>query len=204
MNIPVNKFGLMVMLSVLPALLSGCFGSSSNNAASSGGTEVQLSALGVTITGLSATLDITGMGTYAMTVNADTTVSATVPEVSPGLRTFTVTYYADTVVLARVSKVANVVAGQNITISFTAQELDRNFDDDGDGWTNLAEVLWGSEPLLATSTPPSENPVFVLSASGGEVTSASFTVQATVGEGIGSDGGTSLDYALSGGFQAYH
>jgi len=43
-----------------------------------------------------------------------------------------------------------------------------------------------------------------MSTTGGQIASASFTLQDTVGEGIGTVGSTSLDYALSGGFQAYH
>ena len=192
------------MLVVLAGFLSGCFSSSSNNTGSSSGTEVQFSALGVDITGLSATLDITGMGSYPMTVNADNTVAASIGGITPGLRTFTVTYFANGVELASVSKIANVVAGQNVSISFTAQEIDRNFDDDYDGWTNLAEVLWGTEPTLATSSPPSEDPVFVMDTTGGQLASASYTLQDTLGEGVEANDSTSLDYALTGGFKAYH
>jgi len=149
-----NKFGLLIILGALTGILDGCSNGGSNNAGSSAGTEIQFSALNTAITGVSATLDITGMGTYPMTVNADNTVVATVSDISTGLRTLTVTYYADDVVLAKVSKIVNVVTGQNLAISFTPQEIDQNFDDDFDGWTNLAEILWGSEPLLATSNPP--------------------------------------------------
>jgi len=186
-------------------MLGGCLNNGSENASSGPQiSEIRLSALGATITGLSATLEITGIGTYPMTVNADDTVSTTVAGITPGLRTFTVTYYAQSVILARVSRIANVVAGQNIAITFTPQELDRNFDDDFDGWVNLAEVLWGSEPLLATSNPPSESPQFALSSLGGQTESMSYILQDTLAEGISSGDSTSLNYALAGGFQAYH
>lgn len=186
-------------------MLSGCFtGGSGNGGSGTQSSEIRMSALGAAITGLSATLGITGMGTYAMTVNGDGTVSCTVGSIAPGLRTFTVTYYADGLVLARVSRIANVVAGQNVSIAFTPDEIDRNFDDDFDGWTNLAEILWGSEPLLATSRPPSEVPIFVLSAAGGQIDSASYALQGTLGEAVNPGSSTSLNYALTSGFQAYH
>jgi len=185
-------------------MLGAC--SSGSNSAGSGAqtTEIQLSALGVNVPDMSATLEIAGMETYTMTVNADYTVSAMVEGITPGLHTITATYYSDDIVLAKASKFVDFVAGQDVSITLTSEDIDQNFDDDFDGWTNLAEILWGSEPLFATSSPPSESPEVVLSATGGQAISASYTLQDTLGEAVGTDTGSSLNYTLAGGFQAYH
>ena len=207
MNIGISKIRLLSILAISSGMLAGCIGEAPESAATGTQTlttEIQMSGLGVDIAGLSATLEIAGMGTYPMTVNADNTVSVTVEGISPGFRTFSVTYYANGVVLAAASKIAYAASGQNISILVTPQEMDRNFDDDFDGWVNLAEVIWGSEPLLASSTPPSDDPRYVMNASGGETVSASYTLQDSVGEAVETGSSTSWNYALSGGFQAYH
>ena len=204
MGIQIRNIGHFILMGVLSGMLAGCLGGGSGNSGS--GTqvsEIRLSALGAHISGLTATLEITGMGTYPMTVNSDDTVAATVAGLAPGFRTFTVIYYADGVVLARVSRIAEVVSGQNVVIMFTRQELDRDFDDDFDGWVNLAEVLWGTEPLLAASRPLGDSPYFVASLSGGQSQSASYVFQDTLGEGISTGASTSSSYALESGFQAY-
>ena len=200
-----NKIGLLIILGVLTGMLSGCLGGGSSGGGSGiSSTEIRVSALGVEISDLSATLEIAGMDdTYPMTVNTDDTVSATVEGLASGLRSFTVTYYANDVVLARATRIIDVVSGQNMSVIFTSEEIDRNFDDDFDGWVNLAEVLWGSEPLLATSSPPSEDPRFVLASLGTPIDSTSYTFQGTLGEAVSSGSSTSLNYALESGFQAY-
>lgn len=186
-------------------MLAGCLGNGSDDTGPAPRTsEIRLSALGAHISGLTATLEITGMGTYPMTVNSDDTVSALVSGLAPGYRTFTVIYYAEGVVLARVSRIAEVVAGQNVVIMFTRQELDRDYDDDFDGWVNLAEVLLGTEPLLATSKPLGDSPHFVASLSGGQMQSASYVLQDTLGESVSTGSSTSSSYELTSGFQAYH
>src|SRR3990172_4297606 len=202
MGIQIRNIGHFILMGVLSGMLAGCLGGGSGNSGS--GTqvsEIRLSALGAHISGLTATLEITGMGTYPMTVNSDDTVTATVAGLDPGFRTFTVIYYSDGVVLARVARIAEVVSGQNVVIMFTRQELDRDFDDDFDGWVNLAEVLWGTEPLLAASRPLGDSPYFVASLSGGQSQSASYVFQYTLGEGISTGASTSSSYALESGFQ---
>lgn len=200
----IRDFGRLCLLGILAGMLAGCFNDNSNNAGSgSQVSEIRLSALGAHISGLTATLEITGLGTYPMTVNSDDTVSTTVSGLTPGYRTFTVIYYADGVMLARVSRIAEVVAGQNVVIMFTRQELDRDFDDDFDGWVNLAEVLWGTEPLLAASRPLGDSPYFVASLAGGQSQSASYVFQDTIGESVSTGISTSSSYVLTGGFQAY-
>ncbi len=153
--------------------------------------------------GLTATLEISGFGTFPMTINADGVASAIVPDIPTGWHTFTATYYADGLILAQASTRAEVIAGQTITVVFLSQDLDRNFDEDGDGWVNLAEVLWGADPLSAASLPPGEDPHFVLLTAGGSAQSASYKMHDAVGEAMEGGSSTSGSHAMMGGFIAY-
>ena len=188
---------------ILFIVLVGCGQESFKNAGSNLPTEIRFKAPFTHIANLTASLVISDVGTFPMTLNPDGTVSAAVSGISPGLHTFIVTYFADGVILARASSSAVIIADQNTTIVFTSQELDRNFDDDLDGWVNLAEVLWGSDPLLASSFPPGDDPRFALLTAGGSVQSSSYTVSDAVGEAIEGGSSSSNSYTMEGGFQAY-
>lgn len=152
---------------------------------------------------MSAVLDIDGAGAYPLQVNSDDTVSTTVSDVSAGQHSLTVTYKSNALMLARASTTAVIQPGAATVVDFTPAEIDRNFDDDYDGWVNLAELQWGSDPLVASSLPPGESPRYVQSSAGGVAQSALYHMSDTVGEGIEAGIGSSAGYALSGGYTAY-
>jgi len=130
--------------------------------------------------------------------------SATVKDIAAGTYTMIVTYSANGVTLAVATRSVAVGDVSTIRVSFDPQDINKNFDDDSDGWVNLAEILWGSEPLLSSSAPPGDSPQFVFNASGGVAESTTYSVQSSLGEAISTRDGTSWNYAMSGGFQAYH
>ena len=67
----------------------------------------------LTISEMSAELQISGAGTHDMTVNPDGTVAATVTGIPAGSHTFTITYYYQgSIILAQASTSATVKAGQ--------------------------------------------------------------------------------------------
>jgi hypothetical protein len=206
-----RKTVFWVMTGVVLGTLAGACGQGSSppqDLAQSTGTEIQFRLPFSHIAGLTATLEISGQSIYPMTINADGTASATVPGISPGLHTFTVTYYRGAcneipTILAQASTSAEIVAGQNIIIEFVAGEMDRNFDDDLDGWVNLAEVAWGADPCSADSFPAGEDPRRTILTAGGSVQSASSAIHDSVGEAVESGGSTSSSHAMRGGFLAY-
>jgi hypothetical protein len=199
-----RKSVLRIVIGIFLGLLAGCGQGDSNPQGSAAmGTEFRFSVPFTHIAGLTATLEISGVGTFPMTVNPDGTVSVTVAKIPTGLHTFTLTYYANGVILAQASTEAEIVTGQNTNVAFETQDLNRNFDDDFDGWVNLAEVLCLSDPLSADSRCPGEDPRFALMTASGSVQSASYTMHDSVGQTVEKGSGTGGPYTLSGGFQAY-
>ena len=213
MSAIIPKAALCVMTGiVLGTLVGGCGqeGFHQQGSAPSMGTEIRSRLPFVHIPGLTVTLEISGIGTFPMTVNLDSTVSATVPGIPAGWQTFTITYYFGTcndnpTILAVASLSAQVIAGQTIAVAFLPQDLDRNFDDDLDGWVNLAEVLLGTDPCSAVSFPPGDDPSRTLLTAGGSVQSASSatTIHDSVGEAVEGGSSTSNSYTVTGGFLAY-
>lgn len=197
---------LLVLFGLITGILSGCGGgggSSSQSGPSPTGSVISIAGLDSRIVGLSAELNMTGVGVYQMDVNDNNTVSTTLPVITPGWYTITLTYTAENVIVAQTSLFVEIVAGQDVSLLLSSQDLDRNFDDDFDGWVNLAEVLWGTEPLLALSLPQSEDPWFAQSVAGGTVLSASYEVYDASGEAIASGVSSSFTYTQTGGFVAF-
>lgn len=236
--VDVTKTGMTMMrktaLRILTGILVGLWmaacgqeGSSQRDSTPSMGSEISFRLPFSHIPGLTATLKISEVGTFPMSVNPDGTVSVTVPAIPIGWRTFTITYYAtfngSQVILAQATTPppgAEVVANQTTRVEFLPQDLDRNFDKDEDGWVNLAEILLGTNPLLASSRPPGDDPRFALVTTGmcpncssppGLVQSASYTLFDAVGEAVGaavkdsqsSGESTGDSFSVTGGFQAY-
>ncbi len=98
------------------------------------------------IGGMTATLDISGVqDTIPMTINLDGTVTATVPDVPVGEHTLTITYRSPrNVILAIATGEAVVEPDVNTHIALNA--LNTSMDDDGDGATNLEEVMSTTDP----------------------------------------------------------
>jgi hypothetical protein len=133
---------------------------------------------------LSATVSVDGGAPTALAVNLTTkTVSGQIDQLSAGTHTFVITYTVNGVNVATASGSADIVAGATRPVAFG---VPRYFDEDNDGFTNLAEIEIGTNPRSATSRPASEIPRFsqkyVLSdvaggvLVGGSSSSASYTL----------------------------
>ena len=140
------------------------------------------------VSDMSATLTISGVGTYNMTINSDNMASVTVPGVPEGLHTFTITYYyQEIVVLATTSTSATVRAGKTTKVSFSSSPTNSDFDDDGDGVNNLDEVKAGTDPDNAAPDGAIDTPTETVTIAQGE--SVNFT-----GTGTDPDNNTPLTY----------
>ena len=182
-------------------IMAGCASPPGSN--STGETQISFTVPFSSIEGMNATVEISGIGTLPMTFNADGTATIIVPDISAGWHNFTATYYStDGLILAQASTGTYIIAGQLNTITFVAQDMNQNFDEDGDGWVNLAEMLMGTNPLLAASYPLGEDPRFTITAIGGVMASNSSTLYYAGGAFEGGESSGSA-YQLQRGFQIY-
>lgn len=102
-----------------------------------------------------ATLTISGVsGSISLTPDTDCIASTPLPQIPLGERRFTVTYtdLVYGVVLATAEATVLIHEGSN-TISANMFTLNREFDDDGDGYSNLVEVIFGTDPKNRAQTP---------------------------------------------------
>lgn len=107
---------------------------------------------------LTAEVVVDGGSPTALDVDLDNKkVSGTIEDLSEGDHTFVVNYYINNVLVASGEQTAFIQAGTNTTVAIPSI---RYPDSDGDGFTNLAELESGTDPLLASSRPPSEFPRF--------------------------------------------
>jgi hypothetical protein len=84
------------------------------------------------------------------------TVSGTIPGLSPGTHTFDLQFIFRGVLVATARTNGDISSGQNTPIAFAPGAL--SFTDlDDDGWTNLAELIAGTNHQLWSSYPPSSN-----------------------------------------------
>ncbi len=90
-----------------------------------------------------------------LTVDSDTTLSGQCSGIPNGTHTYTLKYvHTDTgAILATTLVAATMEQGQNHELSFPA--LSKNYDDDGDGYTNIVELVNGSNPKDNNSVPSS-------------------------------------------------
>jgi hypothetical protein len=165
---------LLLSLSVVLALvIVGCgSGSTSNTPTTTGpsgedfSTAIPLLLQSHTVAGspnvLSATVSVDGGTPTTLSVNLTTrTVSGQIDQLSAGTHTFVITYTITranvSVNVATATTSATIAAGATTPVAFG---VPRYFDDDTDGFTNLAEVEIGTNPNLASSRPASEIPRF--------------------------------------------
>ena len=107
------------------------------------------------IDSLQAYVTIDGGNPYQLTVDRTTSqVSGTISGVSAGIHNLVITYYVERpegsgeeVILATCSNTVTVTAGQTAEVIVTDDDLNRDYDDDNDGFTNLDEVRTGTDPL---------------------------------------------------------
>jgi hypothetical protein len=82
------------------------------------------------------------------------TVSGTVPGLTPGNHRFNLQFLYEGVLVATAITTGTIASNQNTPIAFPPGSL-AFLDTDDDGWTDLAELIAGTEPQLATSFPDS-------------------------------------------------
>ncbi|MFC1747732.1 hypothetical protein ACFL2V_02885 [Pseudomonadota bacterium] len=82
-----------------------------------------------------------------------------------------------------------------ISISLNSQLFDGNYDDDIDGWTNVAELQWGSDIENPFSYPPSNNTKFTITSGGGASYSAQYKITDRIGKVTDNTVATSTSYS---------
>jgi hypothetical protein len=144
----------------------------------------------LTIDNLYAQVTIDGTSTYPLNVDLITNeVSGTITGVSAGTHDLEITYYVIlsgvNVVLCSSSTQVTVNTGQTSSVTIQDSDLDRNIDDDDDGYTNLAEVRIGTNPLSPLDVPGGGLPR-VICGDGmiQKVSSGNYTIKLIVGSSM--------------------
>jgi hypothetical protein len=104
-----------------------------------------------------AEIVVVGTGqTFPLVVDRATrTVTGTIDGVPIGEHTFELYFYINGIKVATARTAATIVANSTVLISFASLTYP---DNDGDGFTNLAELEAGTDPNNAGSHPPAELP----------------------------------------------
>ena len=216
-----NKFVLIKMMSPLWCILFlyGCSSSDStsdaDNAGSiiSDGRDMQVS-LGAPNFFTAAIVSELKVRVSSPTINGgtpaifdenatDNIFTRTISNVPAGNHALLIEYYVGStgIVVANISQNVTVIVGETTDYIIADSDLNRDIDDDNDGYTNLAEVRIGTDAADSSSTPEGSSPLFtVAKTSSGNSTSTSFSMSASVGENI-SGNSTSASYAINAGFQ---
>ena len=107
---------------------------------------------------LTAVVIIDGGSPIPLDVDCESgTVTGVTPALTLGPHTFVIEYSINNILVATAETTSEVVSGGPNVVELTPDLLEFP-DDDGDGWTNLAEVKFGTDHLLASSRPPFELP----------------------------------------------
>ena len=109
------------------------------------------------IPGLRAEVNLDGRRTVELSVSeVDNTISGQINNVVPGDHVLVIHYFVvlgEVVTLATVTTNVAVASGQVSEIIITDADLNRDFDNDADGFTNLVEVRSGTDPNDITDFP---------------------------------------------------
>jgi hypothetical protein len=151
------------------------------------------------IAGLQCHATIDGGAPHPLTVDPVTNAaSGTISSVSAGNHVLGLKYFVSIlgvdVILCKYSGPVTVYANQTTTVTVLDTDLDRNIDDDQDGYTNLAEVRVGTDPLDPADFPAGESP-YVLCGNGttGFASSADYNASVVVGSTVAGSA-SSTDY----------
>lgn len=203
------------LIVVLALLLSGCSPNSSDTDSlviQHDGSDMAVSfpvpkALNRELVGdLRAQASIDGK-TTELDVNPDNTVSGEIHDVKTGTHQLFITYFVLEsglqVNLAVATKDVNVVANNITTVTLSDTDLNRNFDDDLDGYTNLAEIRIGTLALDKFDSPGGESPLYVVSnGSFGQTQSTSYNIKSVLGDSV-SDINLSTNYVFKSGYSNF-
>lgn len=105
---------------------------------------------------LTAEVVLDGGAPIPLAVEANN-VTGQINDLSVGNHTFVINYFVNGVLVATASTTGNITAGATTAIIFAANTI-RYPDNDGDGFTNLAEVEIGTDPNNSADRPPAESP----------------------------------------------
>ncbi len=162
---------------------------------------------GIPISELQAQVSVDGDTPVPLTVNSDNTVTGELIGVEAGERQLTITYFVlesgVPVDIAEAVKTVNVIRDSTTQVNVSESDLNRNFDDDLDGYTNLAEIRIGTQALNASDSPAGESTVYVVSnGSFGQATSTSYIIKHTLGYPVNGSA-TSTNYVIEAGFSSF-
>jgi len=154
---------VLVLYACMGVYLSGCKPFSSDSKTNT----VPMALTGLSVNNLSAKVSIDGNPPIALVVNPDNTVSGEIPNVKAGPHQLIITYFVLEsglpVNLAIAVKDVNVIANGTTRVDISESDLNRNIDDDRDGYTNLAEIRIGTLALDKFDSPGGESPLYVVS-----------------------------------------
>ena len=172
-------------------LLSACGGSGGGSSTASGTVEIvtpdSLNNSG--ISGLMASVTIDGGSPVDLVIDTGAPITPLNSNLTAGQHVLVISYYVmhggSETLLATVTKNITVVSGQVSQVTIAEVELLRNFDDDGDGFTNLAEILFETDPFNQFDLPPGGTPQYAVGhGSSGMTSSTSYTISAVAGEPV--------------------
>ncbi len=163
--------------------------------------------IGSFITDLKASITMNDGSPFELEVNPDNTISGTINNVEPGAYNLVIRYYvvmaSVPTTLATVIKRITVVAGEITSVIVIDSDLNKNIDSDGDGYTNLAELIIGTDPNNKFDLPGGELSRYsVGNGSFSDIKSNNFALKARLGESLNGTK-TSNNYVIVDGFRVY-
>ena len=193
---------LLLALLALTACSGGGGGGGGGAGAAADSTVITVeSAVSPDLDSFSATLSIENGADYTLTVTEENQLSVAVPDLPPGSYNVTVEYYSGEVFLGSSAEVILVDNSGSVSIPLQQSNFSSNNDDDADGWTNLAELLQGSDSQDPFSVPTETHKGFAINAGGvAAAQSSNFSLHDRIGSPISGGESSSASYSISGTF----
>jgi hypothetical protein len=165
--------------------------------------------VGMAISNLEVSVQLDNDTPEPMDFNADTGgYSKTLSGISVGNHDLVVTYSVneggDDLTLARFSTNVEVTKDTPSEVNINKDNLDTNFDEDNDGFLNLAEAKAGTLLKDKLSNPGGRPLYTIANGSFEQSTSTSFQIKHTVGEPVnGQSSSASTNFSIVHGFKNY-
>lgn len=214
-----TKISIPLALSAcIVMLLSGCTSKTETNTVQHDGQNLAvkfalpLALSELSIDGLSANVLLKKEGSsdspVPIEMDVDTinnTVSKEIRDVETGTYQLIITYFVfESQIQVNLAVVVindvNVIENGITVVDVNDLDLNRNIDDDGDGYTNLAEIRIGTLALDKFSSPGGESPLFVVSnGSFGQSASDNYKIKHSLGDSVRGTS-QSTNYTIVSGF----
>jgi len=141
---------------------------------------------------------------YNINVNTDNSITDTISNIPAGEVTIDVEYFvtisSHQIIVLQASQDIDIANGVTTTITLAGANINRNFDSDTDGYTNLAEIRIGTDALNYSDTPQGENPAFSFANNiSSKTTSVNFKINSQIAGPLGSRS-TSTNFIMQHGF----